>query len=191
MVKKRNGFIRNMAEFVHNIMEKVLAEDEGGVWRTINGSPIFIKDGQSVDDALKERFGSKGGAPISEAKASRLVNLIKNKGGFSYQPTFHTSPVGGFMVSPYREREQTIKLKDITPKDTLAYVMNNIDAFSKSDHYFDAWADGEDVYFDVSVRSGTKESATALAKKHNQLAIFDVKNLESIYLKKEGGDSNE
>lgn len=188
MTKRRSSFIQNMAEFVHNVVEKILAEDEGGVWRTINGSPVFIKDGQSVDDALAERFGKV--KSISSVKASRLTTLIKEKGGFSYQPVFHSSPTDGFMVSPYKERERVMKLSEISPKSTLAYVKDNIDAFSKRDHYFGAWADGDSVYLDVSVRHESKESAIIQAKEHGQLAIFDVKNVSSIYLDKVGGDSN-
>lgn len=34
--------------------------DEGGVWRTIGGRRVFIKDGQSLTDAMREsgKFGS-------------------------------------------------------------------------------------------------------------------------------------
>jgi hypothetical protein len=35
--------------------------EEGGVWRTINGSPVFIKEGQSVEDAIKEKLGGGKG----------------------------------------------------------------------------------------------------------------------------------
>lgn len=38
----------------------------GGVWRTINGTHVFIKDGQSVEDAVKERFGSHKQKTTSE-----------------------------------------------------------------------------------------------------------------------------
>lgn len=33
--------------------------DEGGVWRTISGRRVFIKDGQSLTDAMREsgKFG--------------------------------------------------------------------------------------------------------------------------------------
>ena len=38
------------------------ADDIGGVWRTINGTPVFIKEGQDIKEAIKEKFGdeSKG-----------------------------------------------------------------------------------------------------------------------------------
>ena len=36
--------------------------DEGGVWRTISGRKVFIKDGESVSDAMK-RSGKFGKNP--------------------------------------------------------------------------------------------------------------------------------
>ena len=67
--------------------------------------------------------------------------------------------------------------------------LTDIDLFKNNDHYFGAWKDGDNVYFDVSVRHADKQQALKSAREHNQLAIFDVKNLESIYLEK-GGDDN-
>ncbi|NQT22344.1 MAG: hypothetical protein HQ579_02780 [Candidatus Omnitrophica bacterium] len=185
MAKKRRGFIKNMAEFVRGIAERVLAEDEGGVWRTIKGSPVFIKDGQSVNDALREKFGKKGKG-ISPSKASRLTALIEKKGGFSYQPNFHTSPKDGYMVSPYKDREKVVSTKGITPNNLVDYVLDNQDLFQNRDHYFGAWKDEDSVYFDVSVKHEDKETAFIYAKKHEQLAIYDIKNNDSIYLEKEG-----
>ena len=46
----------------NNIIAGINASDEGGVWRTINGVPVFIKDGQSVGDAIAEKFGGDKGA---------------------------------------------------------------------------------------------------------------------------------
>ena len=34
--------------------------DEGGVWRTVSGRRIFIKDGQSLTDAMRESGKFKG-----------------------------------------------------------------------------------------------------------------------------------
>ena len=34
------------------------ADESGeGIWRTINGSPVFIKEGQSIKDAVAAKFG--------------------------------------------------------------------------------------------------------------------------------------
>ena len=36
------------------------AKEEGGIWRTIHGSPVFIQEGESLNEALTRRFGTKG-----------------------------------------------------------------------------------------------------------------------------------
>lgn len=46
--------------------------DEGGRWVTINGAAVFIKDGQSAGDAIKERFGG-GKDPKTEALKAKLA----------------------------------------------------------------------------------------------------------------------
>ena len=189
---KKLGFIKNMAEFVRNIAEKVLAEDGNGdgVWRTIKGSPVFIKKGQSIGDAINEKF-KKTDKGISSAKASRLASLIEKKGGFSYQPVFHISPKDGFMVSEHKDREKVLLASKLEIRDITKYVISNADLFKKRESYFGAWKDEGNVYFDVSIRHDTKESALAQAKKLKELAIFDVTKLESISLDTEGGDTND
>ena len=43
-----------------------LAEDEGGVWRTVRGRRVFIREGESVSGALKRSLvGGAGGQAIS------------------------------------------------------------------------------------------------------------------------------
>lgn len=39
------------------------ADDIGGVWRTVNGRRVFIRDGESVDDALDRSLQGGGGGP--------------------------------------------------------------------------------------------------------------------------------
>lgn len=45
--------------------------DEGGVWRTVSGRRIFIRDGQSLTEAMKEsgKFKAEGKAEQSEVEA--------------------------------------------------------------------------------------------------------------------------
>ncbi len=49
-------------------MAKVIATsvgDSDGVWRTINGRRVFIKNGQSVGEAMKQSLGQKKDSPKS------------------------------------------------------------------------------------------------------------------------------
>ena len=43
--------------------------EENGVWRTINGARIFIKDGEDVKDILAKRFEDKKEREIARNKA--------------------------------------------------------------------------------------------------------------------------
>lgn len=47
--------------------------DEGGVWRTIGGRRVFIKDGQSLTDAMREsgKFGSSKKKLTTTAKKNK------------------------------------------------------------------------------------------------------------------------
>jgi len=47
----------NVLETVRSAI-KFADENGDGVWRTINGSPVFIKEGQSVKEAVAAKFGS-------------------------------------------------------------------------------------------------------------------------------------
>lgn len=50
--------------------------DLGGIWRTVGGRRIFIKDGQDLATAMKEsgKFNSKN--KISKKEYGRLAHLI-------------------------------------------------------------------------------------------------------------------
>lgn len=50
--------------------------DEGGVWRTVSGRRIFIKDGQSLTDAMREsgKFGKKDAKQTEEADTTSAAH---------------------------------------------------------------------------------------------------------------------
>lgn len=56
--------------------------DEGGVWRTIGGRRVFIKDGQSLTDAMREsgKFEiSKKSTAASQSRPS-IPKQVPNTG---------------------------------------------------------------------------------------------------------------
>lgn len=57
--------------------------DEGGVWRTISGRRVFIKDGQNLTDALREsgkfsETGAKSSSPLSDQEKYGVVVRLKD-----------------------------------------------------------------------------------------------------------------
>lgn len=54
--------------------------EQDGIWKTINGSPIFIKDGQSIDDAIKEKFNNPKTLTLyhGDRKTGKLYNVKLN-----------------------------------------------------------------------------------------------------------------
>ena len=67
--KRGVGRLRASREVVESL--KGGKDDEGeGRWITMRGQPIFIREGQSVDDAVKERYGSSRGAGRNSDEAS-------------------------------------------------------------------------------------------------------------------------
>ena len=60
-----------MSPFVRELfVREAKAADEDGRWITINGRAIFIREGQSVEDAVAKRDGGKGDI-VKEALAKR------------------------------------------------------------------------------------------------------------------------
>jgi hypothetical protein len=55
----------------------------------------------------------------------------------------------------------------------------------KKNEYYGTWLDVEDnnkLYCDISLNIENKEDALKIAKELDELAIFDLSTLESIYL---------
>lgn len=54
---------------------------EGGKWITVNGSHIFIEDGQSVDEAMEKHFSKSGGNLNTNTKlANKSVKINPDTG---------------------------------------------------------------------------------------------------------------
>jgi hypothetical protein len=102
--------IVNMQQFVETIATKTLADEENGAWRTINGTPVFIKEGQSIDDAIKARFGNKNQrfGHVDTSKWSeydfveRGIATVKQETGMSdFEATQTTSALHDFTAGGF------------------------------------------------------------------------------------------
>jgi len=91
-----NKHIKNMSQLVNNIARRLAEEDIGegeGRWITINGRHVFIKEGQSVEDAMKTSF--TGGIGGTQSKRELLESsLFRGKEIEPYKERFRQSLVG-------------------------------------------------------------------------------------------------
>ena len=57
-----------------------MADDIGGVWRTVGGRRIFIKDGQDLASAMKEsgKFDKKDTKIKKETDLNKAIEKIRN-----------------------------------------------------------------------------------------------------------------
>lgn len=127
--------------------------------------------------------GGGGGVKVKEAKS--LSTLLSGQGGFSYSTAKKSAPPSkGFMISPYKDRE--FILGDVSMddkekiKNIIKYSAKNKDLFKKKEHYFGGWVDNGKIYLDVAIRKEDEREAFNLAKQHNQLAVFNLENMESV-----------
>ena len=168
----------------------------------------FLTDGlidQIVDTVIKGGPGSGNwghtggeGGPGKRGGSSKMGQAQTAFSQFVKQEGASVSmrgnpPKTGYMLSPYKERELRIRL----PKDRSQinrselverfkkFREDNKDLLKQKGHYFGAWVSKGILYLDVSVNEKDFEIARRLAKRHKQLALWDVKNGKEVATKSE------
>ena len=95
----------------------MMANDfENGVWRTIYGVRVFIKDGQSITEALKERQQGVSQQLVKSSKAT-TYNVV-NENDFD----------------KYEEKSNEI-FKNMTDDESEAYSLYTGDAYDNINNY--------------------------------------------------------
>lgn len=114
-------------------------------------------------------------------KIEDIKRIIENKGETLTKELKKASIKGGFMVSLEGTETQTqgddyqaIK-KAIEEKQEIIKDNNNL--------YIGLWLDNNIMYIDISINIQDKTEALEFAKYNKQLAIYDIINNNSIYLK--------
>lgn len=127
--------------------------------------------------------GGAGSAKLGVGDAQKLEAQAR-AGGFTYGVAGKTSPKGGYSVSPYPERSRVIDTKDLTRDQIKSYADDNADLLSQPDHYLGGWRDTEggkdQVWLDVSIVKASQADAEAVARDHNQKAIYDLEGGATI-----------
>lgn len=109
----------------------------------------------------------------------KIIEEIKENGGGTYNKELKSiSASKGFMVSL-----QGYERKCKTEQETEKAIMENMEIIKGLDSaYLGAWIDEGITFIDISILVENKDDAMELGKINNQLAIYDIKNNESIYL---------
>lgn len=109
-------------------------------------------------------------------------SLWDKDGGFSIDVKTGQTPQSGFMVSIYPEREEKQHILTFDTNTLNRYIVDNIDLLLQPGAYLGGWHDPADdtVYLDVSVKTDNLVDAVLMARKHGQLAIYDIANATSI-----------
>lgn len=123
----------------------------------------------------KASSGGYGEGPGDPALAKRAL-----AGGFTAKGFGMFTPQSGYMVSPYQEREAKIPAAGLTAQ-ALAdridkYRRDNAALLHQPGHFVGGWLNPDDnnVYLDVSIRAKAQDEAKRLAKRHKQIAVYDL-----------------
>jgi hypothetical protein len=114
-------------------------------------------------------------------KLEDIKRIIENKGETLTKELKKAELKRGYMVSLEGTETQTKSddyqaiIKAIEEKQAIIKDRNNI--------YIGLWLDSNIMYIDVSVNIIDKVEALEFGKYNKQLAIYDLKNNDSIYLK--------
>ena len=118
-----------------------------------------------------------------------MLNLIKNKGGFSVNPTNGSgTPSDGFMVSlaPEEgfEKQIPMTMLDDDPEMVIEAIENaQQGALERGEaHYIGAWADKGVLYIDVSQHFKEINDAIQTGCDRNQVAIWWCEKNRAIKL---------
>lgn len=144
----------------------------GGQWTTkdVRKRIDDAREGRSKLDALLKRIG-------------------KPDGGFTYQPMLDSEPREGFVVAMYPERGSLPKpWKDIKFKDLVEHMLRNRDLLRNPANHLGAWHDPETglVHLDISRVTRDRGEVERLARKHDQIAYWDIAAGRSIDVMRKG-----
>ena len=128
--------------------------------------------------------------PVSPAfnlpSAKRLAEKIfshhyKNGGStFNLVTGQEMGGTANYSVSPYKKREQ--KIDKPSSLELRQFMEKNEDLLSKPNHFMGTWLNEEDglSYLDVAVLTPSFKKAQALARKHKQIAFFNLRTFKEV-----------
>ncbi len=148
--------------------------------------------GSSGGSAKKDDDKADRSSPdqITAKESFELKERLLAKDGFTYQPVDDSSPVTGYSMAVFPEREQIIPVDEITVGDLYLFMRQNQDKFAEDDRiHFGAWynektesnPNGDNqVYLDLSMVIEDQADAEKQAKELGQLGIYDLASGSTI-----------
>lgn len=146
---------------------------------------VFVRDPfptiqKAVNKQLLQNKASLKEADLSGQVVNTILEAIELSGGITYN--LSKGNLGGsenYAVSIYPDREKIVE--GPIDFDTLeGYLLENQNLLQDLNNSFGAWTNGNQVYLDVVVTVPDRDKALELGKRHNQLAIWDLKNNQEI-----------
>ena len=108
-------------------------------------------------------------------------------GGISINIKSGKEPKTGYMVAVHSERAVWISASDAKNPEKRKSIMqkfkdDNMDVLSEKDNFFGTWLDPDtgEISLDISKCIADRDEAVRYASSHNEKAIWDVENMESI-----------
>lgn len=114
----------------------------------------------------------------------KIIDHVKEHGGISYSVTYgDVSNRNGYVVSPYKELEVTMPLKELNENEVRNFYLENAELLTLTeDHLIGIWIENDIAYLDVSVFVSNKKEASKIAREKNQKAYYDLVKQETIYV---------
>ncbi len=170
-----DGFVDWVVEWLYPHLSEYAAADT---------SPESVEKhtpgGHDHDQSTHGRRGGRSSDDSSHrSAASASAQLLREHGGFTYQPVAGLSPTEGYVVSPFPDDSLIIdasvdnqELEDILTD----YILSKASAFTDPSVHLGGWHDKQNdkIFFDLSVVVTDEAEARRMSETYNQLAYYDL-----------------
>ncbi len=132
--------------------------------------------------ALLQRGAEYRWAPVDLTEPTMHIDSVYHKvrenGGITID-LGGTEPHVGFAYSPSKTTERAIPLSEFTENHIEEFVDEWADELKKPGNHLGMWVENDHVYLDVSQVGTPTVETLKLAQDNDQLAVFDLSNLDS------------
>ena len=155
-----------------------MSDDIGGVWRTIGGRRVFIKDGEDLSTAMKrsgkfKKSDISSNSDIKEKHEQAIKELSKDKyadGTYDADSLKEVSYNNGYQVT-FSQIGDNYDAKEYQEK---------VDEFLKFSSDKKVCAGKFESTPEISFHFKDKNEAIKLAKKYNQISVWDWEECREI-----------